>query len=330
MAFKKSLFYFVFLFCFVFSILPVYADLEVSEKHLDFGVLMRPKTKKLTIEVFNNSDSPFLGSISCESKWVKITPAEIALSPNEKFEISFFVDSSSLDPGDYRADIKYNAIIGKCDINSLATCTIIEGKNDPILKISSESIDFGTVERGENPLNKIVLENIGSGILDLSVSYPDWMIADDQVKIMSTQRLNFYYRALTKHLLPDTYKGELVFKDVAGEMTKIPISIKVKARPNDPIITVGPKLLDLGTVKKGRRARGKFKVGNKGKDPFDAKLIYPKYAVDPMDELKDVTKERSILLVIDTKNLPVGVTTDSIRLTSDYGIVDIPFKVTVK
>ena len=83
-------------------------------------------------------------------------------------------------------------------------------------------------------------------------------------------------------------------------------------------------------MKKGRRARGKFKVGNKGKDPFDAKLIYPKYAVDHMDELKDVTKERSILLVIDTKNLPVGVTTDSIRLTSDYGIVDIKFKVTVK
>ena len=42
------------------------------------------------------------------------------------------------------------------------------------------------------------------------------------------------------------------------------------------------------------------------------------------------TKERSLLLVINTKNLPIGVTKDSIRLTSDYGIVDIPFKVTVK
>jgi hypothetical protein len=64
---------------------------------------------------------------------------------------------------------------------------------------------------------------------------------------------------LTKHLLPDTYKGELVFKDASGEMTKVPISIKVKARPDDPIITVSPKMLDLGVVKKGRRARGKFK-----------------------------------------------------------------------
>ena len=113
-------------------------------------------------------------------------------------------------------------------------------------------------------------------------------------------------------------------------MTKVPISIKVKARPDDPIITVSPKILDLGTVKKGRKARGKFKIGNKGKTPFDCKLIYPEYAHEPLDELKEVTKERSVLLVINTKNLPIGVTKNSVRLTSDYGIVDIPFKVTVK
>lgn len=330
MFLKKSLFYFFVVFSLILFILPAHADLEVSEKHIDFGVLMRPKTKKLTVEVFNNSDSPFLGSITTSASWLKITPAEIALSPNEKKEISFFVNSASLDPNDYKADIKYNAVIGKCDINSIASCTIIEGKDDPILKISKTSIDFGTVERGENPLDKMVLENIGSGILDLSIAFPDWMIADEHIKLMSTQRVNLYYRALTKHLLPDTYKGELVFKDASGEMTKVPISIKVKARPDDPIITVSPKMLDLGVVKKGRRARGKFKVGNKGKNPFTAKLVYPEYAVDPIDELQEVTKERTVLLVLDTKNLPVGVTKDSVRLTSDYGIVDIPFKVTVK
>ena len=330
MFLKKRLFCFLVAFSLCLFILPVYADLEVSEKHIVFGVLMRPKTKKLTVEVFNNSDSPFLGNITSSESWLKITPAEIALSPNEKKEISFFVDSASLDPNDYKAEIKYSAVIGKCDIVSIASCTIIEGKNDPILKTNKESIDFGTVERGENPLDKIVLENIGSGILDLAVAFPDWMIADEHVKIMSTQKINLYYRALTKHLLPDKYTGELVFKDVSGEMTKIPVSIKVKARPDDPIITVSPKILDLGTVKKGRRARGKFKVGNKGKNPFTAKLVYPEYVVEPIEELQDITKERTILLVVDTKTLPVGVIKDSVRLTSDYGIVDIPFKVTVK
>ena len=150
MVLNKNLFCFMFVFCFILSALPIYADLEVSDKHIDFGVLMRPKTKKLTVEVFNNSDSPFLGSISSEAKWVKITPGEIALSPKEKKEIYFFVDSALLDPNDYRAEIKYSAVIGKCDITSIATCTIIEGKNDPILKIDKKSIDFGTVERGEN------------------------------------------------------------------------------------------------------------------------------------------------------------------------------------
>ena len=330
MVLNKNLFYFMFIFCLILSVLPVYADLEVSEKHIDFGVLMRPKTKKLIVEVFNNSDSPFLGSITSEAKWFKITPGEIALSPKEKKEISFFVDSALLDPNDYKADIKYSPVIGKCDITSIASCTIIEGKNDPILKIDKKSIDFGTVERGENPLDKIVLENIGSGILNLSVSFPDWLIADSEVKIRATQKINLYYRALTKRLLPDTYTGELVLKDESGDMTKVPISIKVKARPDDPIITVSPKILDLGTVKKGRKARGKFKIGNKGKTPFDCKLIYPEYAHEPLDELKEVTKERSVLPVINTKNLPIGVTKNSVRLTSDYGIVDIPFKVTVK
>ena len=138
MFLNKNLFCFMFLFCSILLILPVYADLEVSEKHIDFGVLMRPKTKKLIVEVFNNSDSPFLGNINSDAKWFKITPREIALSPKERKEISFVVDSASLDPNDYRADIKYNAIIGKCDITSVVSCTIIEGKNDPILKIGKE------------------------------------------------------------------------------------------------------------------------------------------------------------------------------------------------
>ena len=49
MVLNKNLFYFMFIFCLILSVLPVYADLEVSEKHIDFGVLMRPKTKKLIV-----------------------------------------------------------------------------------------------------------------------------------------------------------------------------------------------------------------------------------------------------------------------------------------
>ena len=141
---------------------------------------------------------------------------------------------------------------------------------------------------------------------------------------------------------PAYYKNEITDEDIK-KLEKIFDTIEKDPQSDAflaPVDYIGLNILDypqiithpmdLGTVKKGRRARGKFKVGNNGKNPFTAKLVYPEYVVEPIEELQDVTKERTVLLVVDTKNLPVGVTKDSVRLTSDYGIVDIPFKVTVK
>lgn len=313
-----------FLICFS----PSYAELEISEANVNFGLLTRPKSKTVTIEVVNNSNSPFLGAVNSNSKWISISPMELALSPKQKCEICFTVDSSSLAPGEYKGEVSFAAHIGSESKTITALCTVIEGRNDPYLKVDIDNVDLKEIERGTNPLDKFTVENIGSGTLDISLEFPSWLITEKTLTLSSGQKVPLFFRVLTKDLLPDTYTGDILLKSNGGTI-KIPISFKVKPRKDDPIIVTSTSV-DLGTVKQGKRARGKFKVSNSGQKSFNAVLTYPDYVIDPVEELLEVTKERNILLVVDTKKLPLGVTSGVIRLTSEYGIADIPFKVNVR
>lgn len=310
------------------SIIPAYADLEVSEAHLRFGTLIRPKKKTLSIDFTNKSSSPFLGAVSTDASWMSISKSEIALAPGSKGELEITVDSSSLAPDDYKGTIVFSAYLGGETKKVIASCTVMEGENEPYMKVSETSLDFGEMERGSNPLKNIEIENIGSGILEISLSYPSWIISEESIKVYPQQKLPLYFRIINKDLMPDTYTGEFSLKSNGGSAS-LPIRMKVIPRQDDPVLSASAKIIDIGRVKQGRRGRGKFKIKNSGKNPCDVSIVYPDYVIEPEDEIKDLTKERQILLIIDTKKLPIGVTKDTIRITSKFGILDIPFKIEV-
>ncbi len=324
----RKVFFCLFLLC-LFLVSPVFAELEFSDANVNFGVITRPKSKVVELGVINVSQSPFLGRISAGQPWVKVLKGDLTLSPGQSAEVKFEIDSANLPPGDYKCTITFSAHMSATSNSLPAFATVIQGKDDPVLKVDSKGFDFGEVERGSNPLEKFGIENLGSGILSVEIKYPDWLLCEDQAELRAGQKRPIYIRAMTRELLPDTYKNEITFKSNGGEYV-FPVSIKVIPKSDDPILAYSPAEINMGSVPKGRRARAKFKILNKGKKPFNADLLYPEFVVDGIEELKEVSKDREILLVVDTKNLPLGLTRDIIRVTSEYGILDIPFKVFVK
>jgi hypothetical protein len=319
-------------FCLFFSFLggrgAVQADLEISETVLDFSVITRPKSKSLTISVVNKTSSPYLGSIAIEKSWVTSSTRDLSLSTGKKQDITFTVDASTLEPGDYETHIYFRDLMGSTKAEIMVKCIVVVGGNDPILKVSHEKIDFKEVQRGEQPLTEFTLENSGSGFLKGTVQYPEWLRGDETIDLHFTQKKLCYMRANTFDFAPGSYAGDIKIETNGGNRT-IPVSIKIIAKDDDPILSFEPMTVDFGTVKKGKKGRIKVKVVNKGKGRLSGTLTYPDW-IEADEEFKEIEKNKEILLVADGGKLPLGLTKDVIKITTKTnGLLDIPVKIFV-
>lgn len=305
------------------------ADIIVSEKVVYFGVLNRKMTKSLNISVQNNSTSPFLGGVSVGKKWVIPSVKDLSLASGMAKDITLTVDTSELVPGDHETTITFCDLMGNEKAKVLAKCTVIEGKDEPILKIREDKVDFKEVVRTEQPVESFFLENIGSGILRGQVEYPDWLKGDTSFELHFTQNRPLYMRAYTSDFSPGEYTAEVKVTTNGGNRN-VPVVIKIKAKEDDPILSVEPASVDFGTVKKGKKGRIKIKIVNKGKGRLSGTIAYPEW-IEAEEEFKEVEKNKEILLVADPSRLQNGATKDVIKLTTtNSGMIDLPVKIFVK
>lgn len=327
---KKTLVLF-FLCLFLYSMQntgQIMAEIQLSQAALDFGVLMRPKTKTLVMTVVNATDSPFLGSIEIQKSWVVASVKDISLATRKKVDVSFTVDSGSLMPGDYDTRVYFKDLLGNPKADFLVKMVVVEGKDDPVLKVREDTVNFKEQERGTQPLEQFTVENVGSGILRGKVQYPDWIKGQDTFEVHFTQIRPVYMRAYTNDLAPGDYTGEIKIETNGGNNT-LKTFIKVNPRPTDPIISFSPNIVDFGTVKKGKKGRIKLKIINKGKGRLTGTVTYPDW-IEGEEEFKEVEKDREFLIVADSAKLQAGLTKDVIKLTSDAGMVDIPVKIFIQ
>ncbi|MDQ7825002.1 MAG: hypothetical protein RDV48_19535 [Candidatus Eremiobacteraeota bacterium] len=307
----------------------ILAQIDLSEAILDFGVVTRPRNKTFALTITNHSTSPFLGSVDIEKGWLTADSKDLSLASGKSKEVKFTLDSNALIPGDYETRISFRDLMGTPKAEITAKCIIIQGKNDPILKIRTKAIDFKEVERGAQPRELVYFENPGSGMLEIKIIYPQWMKGEEQLEVhfSSPRPVNMW--AFTHEFFPGEYTGEVKVESNGGSET-IPVAIKVKPRSDDPIIGFDPKEVDFGTVKKGKKGRVKVKIQNKGKGRLSGAIIYPEW-IEGDDEIKEIEKEKEVLFVADAGKLPLGLTRDTVRITSkDAGLADIPVKIYVK
>jgi hypothetical protein len=306
----------------------VWADLDFSESVLDFGVITRPKTKSIPLVVANRSGSPFLGSVEIEKPWLTTTAKDLSLAAGKSTELIFNIDSSSLEPGDHEMHIYFKDLMGTSKGQVAVKCIVIEGKDDPILKVREKSIDYKEVERGAQPYETIWVENVGSGVLRGTVHYPEWLHGESELELHFTQVRPMYIRAYTNDFSPGEYTGEIRVESNGGDRT-LPVKIKVRPKADDPILGFKPKEVDFGTVVKGKKGRIKVKVLNTGKGHLTGTVTYPEW-IEGDEEFKEIEKDKEFLIVADTGKLPIGVTRDVIKLTTKVGLKDVPVKIYVK
>jgi len=319
-------------FFILISLLPLASaaapQLEVSESVLDFGPITRPKSKSMTLSVVNRSPSPYLGSIAIEKEWLSSGTKDLSLSTGKKQDVIFTVDSSALEPGDYETHVYFRDLMGSTKAELVAKAVIIEGKDDPILKLDRKTIDFKQVVREEQPLAEFNIENVGSGILKGTVHYPEWLRGEEVVELHFTQKRLYYMRAFTSDFTPGTHTREIKI-ETNGVTRVIPVTIKIVAKEDDPVLAFSPLTVDFGAVRKGKKGRMKVKVINKGKGRLTGTLTYPEW-IEGDEEFKELEKSKEINLVANPSKLPLGLTKDVIKVTSRIGMLDIPVKIFVK
>ncbi len=325
---KKTLIVIFFLLFFLGISGVVKAQLEVSEAVLDFGPITRPKSKSMTLSVVNKSSSPYLGSIAIEKEWLSCGTKDLSLSMGKKQDVVFTVDSSSLEPGDYEAHVYFRDLMGSPRAEIIARCVIIEGKDDPILKLDRKVIDFKQVAREEQPLSEFNIENVGSGILRGTIHYPEWLRGEESIELHFTQKRLFYMRAYTSDFTPGTHTAEIKIETNGGNRV-LPVTIKIVAKEDDPVLAFSPLTVDFGAVRKGKKGRIKIKVINKGKGRLTGTLTYPEW-IEGDEEFKELDKSKEINIVANPAKLPLGLTKDVIKVTSKVGMLDIPVKIFVK
>jgi hypothetical protein len=306
----------------------VWADLELSESVLDFGVITRPKTKSFPLLVANRSGSPFLGSVEIEYPWLTANVRDLSLAAGKSKELTFTVDSSSLDPGDHEMHVFFKDLMGNAKAQLAIKCIVVEGKDDPILKVREQSLDYKEVVRGSQPYETFWVENVGSGVLRGTVHYPEWLQGETALELHFTQVRPVYVRAYTNELSAGDYTGEIRIESNGGDRG-IAVKIKVRPKEDDPILGFKPKEVDFGTVVKGKKGRIKVKVLNTGKGHLSGTVTYPEW-IEGDEEFKEIEKDKEFLIVADTGKLPLGLTKDFIKLTTKLGMKDIPVKIYVK
>ncbi len=218
--------------------------------------------------------------------------------------------------------------MGASKAELIVKCVVVVGKDDPVLSITEKAIDFKEVEKGSRQSSSLFIENVGSGILKMKFIYPEWIRGEEELQIHYTQKRPVFVWAFTDDFIPGEYTDEIRVESNGGNET-VPVKIKVKPRPDDPILSCDPGEIDFGTVKKGKKGRKKLSVKNIGKGRLTGALNYPDW-IEGEEEFKEVEKTQSFLLVADSNKLPYGLTRDVVKLTSDAGILDVPVRIYVE
>lgn len=308
---------------------PCFAELNFSEANVSFGIVTRPNKKTITVHVTNDSNTPFMGSISTDMQSITLSESSIVLLPQESKLIKITFDSSETDPGDHNGKISINSTLGSVSESLPIFVTVIQGKDDPVLSVDQDKIELGEVERGKFPVARLFISNIGSGTLKIKITAPQWLYTEEEVVIAAGQKRPLFMQLASRGMLPEQYKENLILKSDKDE-TKIPVTVKILPAADDPILTYTPTVLNFGTVRKGRKARAKLTINNIGKTAANVEMKYPQFISDGIEDLKELTKKRDLLIVAETKNLPKGVTRDKIKAVSKFGILEIPIIITVK
>ena len=192
----------------------------------------------------------------------------------------------------------------------------------PILKLSANLLDLGSVIKGSQATGKFEIKNIGRGLLsgEIYCSQP-WL----KITPSSFQSNQLWIRvtAETSHLAPaESATGTIDIKSNGGRAT---IKIKVSVAPlPQPRINVVPSRLELGTLNIGANRNASLWVSNIGEGNLAGTLSCNQDWLQLSQNNIDGNNV-AIQLFIDTRALvPRRSYNGVIEVSTNGGVVSVP------
>ena len=219
------------------TIIPYALDREV----VDFGKVYSDNLsiEPINIVIKNNIDKNISMNINISASWIKVSENNFELTSNEEQKIEISVDFSQLKNYEtYSGKITFIPIDLEFNAELKVQIELLEAQPKIFVTIEGnvESIK-GEITVGEKFEKKIIIKNIGGGILKgkafflddfspIKLSGINFIIRSSQESVLSIYLNSF-------DLTPGTIKNTLIL-DSNGGKVEIPILIKVNPKP--PIV----------------------------------------------------------------------------------------------
>jgi len=194
-----------------------------------------------------------------------------------------------------------------------------------MLRLKSKVVQMNNVDKGKSQVKELDIKNTSNVPLKATIDnlpfYLTATVTPETLKPNEEGKVTFTFNS-TKcsqwgPISDDVYvllNGQkkyseeyklTVVNNVVEDFSKLPLDQKRKA----PILEIPVRLLNLGTVKEGRKSSGKFKISNKGQNALEVRRIINNNKELSVRQAKLTVaggKSSEIIVDLNTKNLTEG------------------------
>ncbi len=250
-------------------------EIAVSDDELDFGSLTEGESATETLTVENDGDADLEGEVTLEDSdgdVFEITSGEgsFDLSPSDEMDVEVEFTPDDVDNFSGQLDIEHNA---DNEDDPFEVDLTGEGAEEPepVIAVSDDELDFGSLTEGESATETLTVENDGDADLEGEVTLED---SDGDVFEITSGEGSFDLSPSDEmdvevEFTPDdvdNFSGQLDIEHNADNEDD-PFEVDLTgegAEEPEPVIAVSDDELDFGSLTEGESATETLTVENDG------------------------------------------------------------------
>ncbi|MFC1995107.1 PKD domain-containing protein [Chloroflexota bacterium] len=229
--------------------------LALSTSSLNFGSVQQGDEDSETFEVWNSGGGTLSYSLAEGATWLSLSETS-GTSTGESDNITVVINTSGLSAGPYAAAISVSSN-GGADSISVSMDVVLP----PALALSTSSLNFGSVQQGDEDSETFEVWNSGGGTLSYSLAEgATWLSLSETSGTSTGESDNITVVINTSGLSAGPYAAAISVSSNGGA-DSISVSMDVVL---PPALALSTSSIDFGTVSAGYTGSKTFQVWNKG------------------------------------------------------------------
>ena len=298
-------------------------ELSTLRSTIDFGEVHPGQTARSKVFVRNEGGGILTGQISNTVPWLRAKPTRFQCRAGSTAPIDVELRPNQLPRG---ATVQSHALIVDSDYGQ-GWVEVKANRVQPLLKLLSDSLDFGTVAPVFRISQTLRVTNSGTGLLEGRVtSQVNWLTveqADFQCRPSEPVLITVWANPVS---LPggQTEISDALVLDSNGGYQTSPVRLVVRR----PRLQVDHRPLDFGVLLPGQEGVMPLRVSNTGVTPLHVELVphMPWLTIEPNQITCATGQETEVRL---TLHVPTSAESDTLRMdralyvASDGGVANL-------